>query len=73
VAAGRRAIEEAKDEELGVPWSLVAGEQTIFTFPRATVIRTFVLNHLIHHRAILITYLRLNDVATPGMYGPTGS
>ncbi len=38
------------------------------------VIRTFFLNHLIHHRggAILCVYLRLNDIPVPGMYDPSG-
>ncbi len=36
------------------------------------VIRGFVLNHLIHHRAHLCVYLRLNDIPVPGMYGPSG-
>ena len=39
--------------------------------PRATVLRTVVMNHLIHHRAQLGVYLRLNDIAIPGMYGPS--
>jgi hypothetical protein len=39
---------------------------------RAEVIRTFVLNHLIHQRAHLCVYLRLNDIPVPGMYGPSG-
>ena len=39
--------------------------------PRNAVIRTFVLNHLIHHRAQLSVYLRLNDVPLPGIYGPS--
>ena len=34
--------------------------------------RSFVLNHLIHHRAILCVYLRLNNIPVPGMYGPSG-
>jgi uncharacterized damage-inducible protein DinB len=45
---------------------------SLFTMPRAAMIRGFVLNHLIHHRAILCVYLRLNDVPVPGMYGPSG-
>jgi len=39
--------------------------------PRGMVLRTFGLNHLIHHRAILRIYLRLNDIAVPGMYDPS--
>lgn len=29
------------------------------------------MNHLIHHRGQLSVYLRLLDVAVPGMYGPS--
>jgi uncharacterized damage-inducible protein DinB len=36
------------------------------------MIRRFILNHLIHHRAILYVYLRLNDIPVPGMYDPSG-
>jgi uncharacterized damage-inducible protein DinB len=39
--------------------------------PRIAVIRSFVMNHGIHHRAQLGVYLRLNDVAVPGVYGPS--
>jgi uncharacterized damage-inducible protein DinB len=72
VAAARKAIAAVKDADLGQPWSLLRTGQPIFTMPRAMVIRSFVLNHLIHHRAILGVYLRLNDVPVPGMYGPSG-
>lgn len=72
LAASRAAIERVADEELGTLWSLLAGGQPLFTMPRSSVIRTFVLNHMIHHRAILSTYLRMNGVSVPGMYGPSG-
>ncbi len=72
VAAARQAIAAAKDETMAQPWSLLKAGQTLFTMPRAAVIRSFVLNHLIHHRAILCVYLRLNDIPVPGMYGPSG-
>jgi uncharacterized damage-inducible protein DinB len=70
VAAARKAITEATD--VTAPWSLLASGNTIFTMPRSAVIRSMVLNHLIHHRTHLIVYLRLNDVPVPGMYGPSG-
>jgi uncharacterized damage-inducible protein DinB len=72
VAAARKAIAAVKDEDVAQPWSLLQGGKPFFTMPRANVIRSFVLNHLIHHRAILCVYLRLNDIPVPGMYGPTG-
>ena len=71
VAAGRAAIAGASDEHLAQPWSLVFNGQTIFTMPRAAVLRSVVMNHVIHHRGQLSVYLRLNDMAVPGMYGPS--
>jgi uncharacterized damage-inducible protein DinB len=70
VAAARKAITEAKDVDS--PWSLLQAGNPIFTMPRAAVIRSMVLNHIMHHRAHLLVYLRLNDVPVPGMYGPSG-
>jgi uncharacterized damage-inducible protein DinB len=39
--------------------------------PRYMVLRTSAIDHLIHHRAQLGVYLRLNEVEIPGMYGPS--
>ena len=71
VAAARKALAAAKDEQMGDPWTLLKAGQTVFTVPKAAVIRSFVLNHMIHHRAVLCVYLRLNDIPVPGMYGPS--
>jgi uncharacterized damage-inducible protein DinB len=72
VAAARRAIESTSDEAFQKDWSLLWSGQTIFTMPRVAVIRSFVVNHMIHHRAILTVYLRLNDIPVPALYGPSG-
>ena len=71
-AAARAAIVAAKDEDMAAMWTLLAGGNPIFTMPRSAVVRSVVLNHMIHHRAILCVYLRLNDIPVPGMYGPSG-
>jgi uncharacterized damage-inducible protein DinB len=71
VAAARAAIASASDELLMKPWTLLRGGQQIFSMPRSAVLRSFVLNHLIHHRAQLGVYLRLNDVPVPAIYGPS--
>jgi len=59
------------DAELAAPWSLKRGGQEVFTMPRVTAFRTFVLYHLVHHRGQLSVYLRLNDVPVPAIYGPS--
>src|SRR5262245_23507887 len=71
VLAGRAAIVAASDDHLLKPWSLLSGGETLFTMPRIAVLRSFVLNHSIHHRAHLCVYLRLNNVPVPGLYGPS--
>jgi uncharacterized damage-inducible protein DinB len=70
-AEARAAIAGTTDEHLMKPWSLLMGGKTMMTLPRAAVLRSFVMNHTIHHRAQLGVYLRLNDISVPGMYGPS--
>jgi len=71
VVSARKAIAGASDEQLMKPWSLLSSGKTIFTLPRVAVLRSFILNHTIHHRAQLGVYLRLNDVPVPSIYGPS--
>jgi uncharacterized damage-inducible protein DinB len=71
VERGRAAIVRTSDEHFSKPWSLLAGGKVIFTLPRAAVLRSSVMNHIIHHRAQLGVYLRLNNIAVPATYGPS--
>ena len=71
VLAARTALEAASDESFGKPWSLLATGNVIFTMPRVAVARSMVMNHIIHHRAQLTVYLRLNDIPVPALYGPS--
>ena len=69
--AARAALAGASDADLVVPWTLKKRGQAMFTLPRAACVRSFVMNHLIHHRGQLSVYLRLVDVPLPPVYGPT--
>jgi uncharacterized damage-inducible protein DinB len=71
VTKARASLASASDEVLMKPWSLLSGGQVLFTMPKVVVIRSFVMNHGIHHRAQLGVYLRLNDIAVPSIYGPS--
>ncbi len=71
VETAREALESASDECLIGPWSLLNDGKEILTMPRVAVLRSFVMNHLIHHRAQLGVYLRLNDIPVPAIYGPS--
>jgi uncharacterized damage-inducible protein DinB len=67
----RAALAGASDEDLLEPWTLLATGKAMFTLPRFAVLRSFVMNHMIHHRAQLCVYLRMNDIPVPGLYGPS--
>ena len=71
VKTTRASLATKSDAELMAPWSLKNGKQTFFTMPKAVVWRSFVMNHLVHHRAQLSVYLRMHDVPLPAMYGPS--
>ena len=71
IAAAREAIAGADDARMFGTWSLLKGGQTVFSLPRAAVLRSFLMNHVIHHRAQLGVYLRLNDIPVPALYGPS--
>tara|TARA_R110002095_G_scaffold115506_4_gene100785 strand:- start:2968 stop:3474 length:507 start_codon:yes stop_codon:yes gene_type:complete len=72
VATARECIAATPDEEFHKSWSLLSAGHPLITMSRQGMIRTWVLNHSIHHRAHLCVYLRLNDIPVPGLYGPSG-
>lgn len=71
VAEAIETLRNATDDKFTENWSLRNGENVYFTMPKAAVMRTFVMNHIIHHRGQLSVYLRLNDIAVPSIYGPS--
>ncbi len=59
------------NEALMKKWSLMSGSHKIFELPKAAVLRSFVMSHIIHHRGQLSVYLRLTGAAVPAIYGPS--
>jgi uncharacterized damage-inducible protein DinB len=59
------------DARLMGTWRMMSGGKEIMAMPRATVIRSIMLNHWYHHRGQLLVYLRMHNVALPSVYGPT--
>jgi uncharacterized damage-inducible protein DinB len=70
-ASARAALVDRSDAELKAQWSLKRDGHVVFTMPKHAVWRSFVISHLIHHRAQLGVYLRLLDVPVPSTYGPS--
>jgi uncharacterized damage-inducible protein DinB len=71
VASARAAIVGRSDGELMAPWTLRNQGKEVFTMPKIAVVRSFAMNHMIHHRGQLMVYLRLQNVALPSIYGPS--
>ena len=71
VAKLKDELRGASNEHLMHNWVMKMDGQTIIDMPRAAVIRSWVLNHLIHHRGQLSVYLRLLDIPVPSIYGPS--
>jgi len=67
----RAGIVGTSDEHWGKDWKLSMGEKTFYDGTRMGAMRRMVMNHVIHHRAQLGVYLRLNEVAVPSVYGPS--
>ena len=71
VSQARAALEGASGDDLMVPWTLKMGDDVIFSMPRIAVLRSFVMNHMVHHRGQLTVYLRLTGGSVPALYGPS--
>ncbi len=71
VKDARAALVSKGDGELMAPWALKRAGTTIFSMPKASVWRSFVMSHMIHHRAQLGVYLRMHDIPLPSVYGPS--
>jgi uncharacterized damage-inducible protein DinB len=68
IAETREALSKMTEATLDEPWALKAAGDTIFSQPRGLVYRTFIMNHLVHHRAQLGVFLRMLGVAVPAVY-----
>jgi len=71
VVALKRAVAGMDDAALGEKWTLRNGEHVVLNLPRAAVMRTMGISHIVHHRGQLSVYLRMLDVPVPAIYGPS--
>jgi uncharacterized damage-inducible protein DinB len=71
VANTRAGLADASDEALMKSFTLSSGGKELFKMPKIAVVRSMVVNHVIHHRGQLSVYLRLNNVPVPSIYGPS--
>jgi len=65
------ALKQTSESAWNESWKLSFQGRPLFSGSRFLAYRQMFLNHLVHHRAQLGVYLRLNDVPLPGTYGPS--
>ena len=70
-AKTRNALAALRDEAWNDNWKLVMQDTILFAGSRFLAYREMFLNHLVHHRAQLGIYLRLNEEKVPAIYGPS--
>lgn len=71
VAKARAALQNLPDQAWTENWKLSFQGKPIFDGSRFLAYRQMFLNHLVHHRAQLGVYLRLNEEPVPATYGPS--
>ena len=67
----RAVLQNMPDSAWTEPWKLGFNGKPIFSGSRFLAYRQMFVNHLVHHRAQLGVYLRLNEVPLPATYGPS--
>jgi uncharacterized damage-inducible protein DinB len=67
----RSALQSTPDTAWSDPWKLSFQGKPIFEGTRFLAYRQMFLNHIVHHRAQLGVYLRLNSEPVPATYGPS--
>lgn len=71
VAKAREILQNSDEETYFNNWSMGMNGQTfIGPAPRITMVRSFLFNHLYHHRGEMIAHLRATGNPVPGLYGP---
>ena len=71
VAEARGKISAASDDDWSKTWSFKMSGETIISMPRSAVMRSMIMNHMVHHRAQLGVYLRLLEQPVPATFGAT--
>lgn len=72
VEKAREALTGITEDDLQAMWTMKAGGRTVLgPLPRGVVARSFLFNHIYHHRGEMIVYLRASGNKAPGLYGPT--
>jgi len=72
ISHAKEVLHMADESTLNNTWHMqMDGHDIMPPMPKHQVIRSFLFNHLYHHRGELIAHLRASGNKVPGLYGPT--
>ena len=71
VKGAQDALSKMDDKTMGDKWELKMKDKVLMESTRGATLRQ-TLNHLVHHRAQLGVYLKMNGVPHPAVYGASG-
>ena len=66
-----RDLDNVSDDTLAKPWVLKFQGHPGVTGARRDLLRSFLMSHIIHHRAQLAGYYRTLGIPVPPIYGPS--
>ena len=69
VAIVKEALSQCDDTKMKATWKMKVNGDIVMEGSRTSIFRSGVMSHIIHHRAQLGVYLRLNDLPVPAVYG----
>jgi uncharacterized damage-inducible protein DinB len=70
MALAKIALEKVSDEELQGTFELKTGDKVLMSSTKEFTVSSSI-NHLVHHRAQLSVYMRMNNIPVPSIYGPS--
>jgi len=71
-AKAKQSIEASDESDYMNDWTMKQGDKVLIgPMPKMQAIRSFLYNHLYHHRGELVAHLRASGNKVPGLYGPT--
>jgi len=68
VANAKQALENLPENQLTEHWTLKNGDTTYVSASKQDAMRNLIISHVIHHRAQLGVYLRMNNLKVPASY-----
>ena len=71
IKTAKHILEQATEEWYATNWELIKDGKSVLVIPRSLMCRLLILNHWIHHRGELVTYLRTLHKLIPSVYGPS--